>query len=83
MGAAERAPLTRHPEGCAFCPAELLGLERDRNGDPLCQTCPHLRTGTCQLCGGSGWIPGITMPVGPLDELPCPECSAACEKRQD
>lgn len=37
----ELAP--RHPEGCAFCPAELLGLERDRNGDPLCQTCPHLR----------------------------------------
>jgi hypothetical protein len=33
----------RHPEGCAFCPADLLGVERDRNGDPLCQTCPHLR----------------------------------------
>jgi hypothetical protein len=32
----------RHAEGCAFCPAELLGLERDANGDPLCQTCPHL-----------------------------------------
>ena len=32
----------RHPDGCAFCPAELLGLERDANGDPLCQTCPHL-----------------------------------------
>lgn len=32
-----------HPEGCAFCPAELAGLQRDRNGDPLCQTCPHLR----------------------------------------
>jgi hypothetical protein len=31
----------RHPDGCAFCPAELLGLERDANGDPLCQTCPH------------------------------------------
>jgi hypothetical protein len=37
----QRAP--RHPEGCVFCPAELLGLERDANGDPLCQTCPHLR----------------------------------------
>jgi hypothetical protein len=35
--------VARHPEGCVFCPAELLGLERDRNGDPLCQTCPHLR----------------------------------------
>ncbi len=35
--------VTRHPEGCAFCPAELLGLERDSNGDPLCLTCPHLR----------------------------------------
>ena len=32
----------RHPDGCAFCPAELLGLKRDANGDPLCQTCPHL-----------------------------------------
>ena len=32
-----------HPEGCIFCPAGLLGLPRDRNGDPLCQTCPHLR----------------------------------------
>lgn len=35
--------VTRHPEGCAFCPAGLLGLERDANGDPLCATCPHLR----------------------------------------
>jgi hypothetical protein len=40
---AVQVDLARHPEGCAFCPAELLGLERDRNGDPLCATCPHLR----------------------------------------
>jgi hypothetical protein len=39
-------------------------------------------TETCQLCGGSGWIPGVAMPVGPLDELPCPECSASIPKRQ-
>lgn len=36
-------PPLRHPQGCVFCPAELLGVERDSNGDPLCQTCPHLR----------------------------------------
>jgi hypothetical protein len=41
-------PVERHPEGCVFCPAELLGLERDRNGDPLCQTCPHLRPASSQ-----------------------------------
>lgn len=44
-----QALVLRHPEGCAFCPAELLGLERDRNGDPLCQTCPHLRP-RCPVC---------------------------------
>jgi hypothetical protein len=38
----QRTSALRHPDGCAFCPAELLGLERDANGDPLCQTCPHL-----------------------------------------
>ena len=46
MSAEARTPeerINRHPEGCAFCPAELLGLERDSNGDPLCQTCPHRR----------------------------------------
>jgi hypothetical protein len=29
----------------------------------------------CDTCGGSGWIPGIAHPVGPLDELPCPDCA--------
>lgn len=28
----------------------------------------------CSLCYGSGWIPGVAEPEGPLDELPCPEC---------
>jgi len=35
------AQVHRHPKGCAFCPLDLLGVERDSNGDPLCQTCPH------------------------------------------
>jgi hypothetical protein len=37
--------------------------------------------GTCQLCYGTGWIPGVAWPVGPLDELPCPECSAVIQQR--
>ena len=32
-------------------------------------------TGECSLCYGSGWIPGVAGD-GPLDEMPCPECSA-------
>lgn len=37
---------------------------------------------TCDLCGGSGWIPGVAPYEGPMDELPCPECTATIPKRQ-
>ena len=34
----------------------------------------RLTENDCQLCYGSGWIPGVAGD-GPLDEEPCPECS--------
>lgn len=36
---------------------------------------------TCNLCSGTGLIPGVAWPVGPLDELPCPECSGSIPNR--
>ena len=33
------------------------------------------RLEACGTCHGSGWIPGVAGD-GPLDEFPCPECSA-------
>lgn len=37
------------------------------------------RAPACGLCDGSGWVPGIAEPVGPLDESPCPECRPPSE----
>ena len=66
----------------------LLDAEREKTAS-LAQALARAVERICELedrlcgtCYGSGWIPGVAHAEGPLDELPCPTCTATCEKRQ-